>query len=267
MKYTVNELAKLSGVTKRTLRYYDEIGLLKPSRMNENGYRVYGPKEVDLLQQILFYRELGIELQTIQKILHSPGFSEVEALKDHREKLIARREKVNRLIHNVEKTLRVKEGNGTMSDQEKFEGFKERLIEDNEKKYGREIRDKFGDDQVQQSYWKIKNMTKEQYEKIENLSQEIMDTLKEAMETGDPGGTRGQKVAELHHKWLGFYWDHYTKEAHAGLAQMYVDDQRFTKYYDQVQDGAAEFLRDAIFIYTGMNGKDINSNGSAVDRG
>lgn len=256
MNYTVNELAKMSGVTKRTLRYYDEIGLLKPERLDENGYRMYGPKEVDLLQQILFYREMGVELKTIQKIVQSPDFDELEALKNHREKLLAKREHINRLIKNVEKTLKVKEGAYTMSDQEKFEGFKQKLIEENEKKFGQEAREKFGDEQVDQSNWKLQNMSKEKYEKMERLSHEILEKLKDAVVTGDPAGEEAQNVARLHKEWLKFYWDHYSNEAHAGLAQMYVDDERFAKYYDQVHDGAAKFLRDAILIYTGMSRRD-----------
>ena len=95
-------------------------------------------------------------------------------------------------------------------------------------------------------------MTQEQYAQFEKLGQMVLDTLKEALPTGDPASELAQKTADLHRQWLSFSWDKYSKEAHAGLAQMYVDDERFTAYYDQVQPGAAEFLRDAILIYTGM---------------
>jgi hypothetical protein len=95
-------------------------------------------------------------------------------------------------------------------------------------------------------------MTQEEYAKFEKLSQEVIDTLNEALATGDPAGELAQKVADLHRQWLGYSWGTYSKEAHAGLAQMYVDDERFTAYYDKKQPGAAEFLRDAILIYTGM---------------
>lgn len=251
MEYTVQKLGKLAGVSTRTLRYYDEIGLLKPARINSSGYRIYGAKEVDRLQQILFFRELGVGLESIRNIVTAPSFDGRMALKEHHEKLLEKREQLNQLIANVEKTLAVTEGRTTMSDKEKFEGFKQTMIEENEKKYGKEIREKYGSDVVDKSNRKLQNMTKEQYDEVTKLSEEITNKLKEAFKTGDPAGELAQEAAGLHRKWLCFYWDSYSKEAHAGLAQMYVDDERFTAYYDKDQPGTAKFLRDAIFIYTG----------------
>ncbi|QGQ46567.1 MerR family transcriptional regulator [Metabacillus sediminilitoris] len=252
MEYTVQKLGNLAGVSTRTLRYYDEIGILKPARINSSGYRIYGTAEVNRLQQILFYRELGVDLESIKKIVTAPSFDGTSALKEHREKLLAKREQLDRLIANVDKTIAATEGRMTMSNQEKFEGFKQKMIDENEKKYGEEIRAKYGNDQVDKSNQKFKNMTQEQYEEVEKLSEELMETLKEALATGNPAGEIAQRAADLHRKWLCFYWDSYSKEAHAGLAQMYVDDERFTAYYDHISPGSAEFLRDAIFIYTGM---------------
>jgi hypothetical protein len=139
-----------------------------------------------------------------------------------------------------------------MSDKQKFEGFKQKLIDENEKKYGKEIREKYGDDSVNASNAKLGNMTQEQYDEVTKLGEEIKATLAEAIKTGDPSGELAQKTAELHKRWLMFYWKEYSKEAHAGLSQMYVDDERFTAYYDADQPGAAAFLRDAIHIYTGV---------------
>lgn len=253
MEYTVQRLAQLAGISARTLRYYDEIGILKPARINSSGYRIYGQKEVDRLQQILFYRELGMSLDNIKEIVTAPSFDEVEALREHQVKLLAKKEQLEQLISNVEKTIALKEGRTTMSDQEKFAGFKQKLIDDNEKKYGKEIREKYGDDRVNKSNEKVKNMTQNQYDEVTRLANKVNETLKAAMETGDPAGELAQKAADLHRQWLCFYWDTYSKEAHAGLAQMYVDDPRFTAYYDKEQPGTAQFLRDAILIYTGMN--------------
>lgn len=126
------------------------------------------------------------------------------------------------------------------------------MIDDNEKKYGQEIRAKYGDEQVDKSNQKIKGMTEEQYAEVEKLSANVIATLNEAFATGDPAGELAQKAADLHRQWLSYFWDKYTKEAHAGVAQMYVDDARFTVYYDQKQPGTAAFLRDAVLIYTGM---------------
>lgn len=252
MEYTVQKLANLAGISTRTLRYYDEIGILKPARINSSGYRIYGPKEVDRLQQILFYRELGIGLESIKEIMAEPDFDPSVALRDHREKLLVRRNQLDALIANVEKTIASMEGRIIMSDKEKFEGFKQKMIDENEKKYGKEIREKYGNEQVEKSNQIFKNMSKEQYEELENLNKRIFETLKMAMETGDPAGELAQKAADLHRQWLSFCWGSYSKEAHAGVAQMYVDDERFTAYYDKEQPGMAKFLRDAVFIYTGQ---------------
>lgn len=252
VEYTVQKLAKLAGVSTRTLRYYDEIGILKPARINSSGYRIYGQNEVNRLQQILFYRELGVNLTDIKQIMTNPAFDESEALKEHREQLLDKRKQIDLLIANVEKTIAQKEGRGIMSDQEKFEGFKKKALEENEKKYGNEIREKYGDETVKQSNEKFMNMSKDDHEAVTRLSEELMETLSDAMKTGDPAGELGQKAAELHKQWIMYFWPHYSKEAHAGLAQMYVDDERFTAYYDKQQPGTAEFLRDAIIAYTGQ---------------
>lgn len=253
MEYTVQKLSKLAGISPRTVRFYDEIGLLKPARINASGYRIYGQKEVDVLQQILFYRELGMDLENIKAIITSPSFDRAGALKEHHARLLERRSRLEKLISVVEKSIAEAEGRIEMSDREKFEGFKKKMIEDNEAIYGKEIREKYGEEAVEKSNRKFAGMTNEQYDEFTALGTRLIDTLKEAFATGDPAGERAQKAAELHRQWLCFAWPSYSKEAHAGLAQMYVDDERFKAYYDREQPGLAEFLRDAIFIYTGMN--------------
>jgi DNA-binding transcriptional MerR regulator len=252
MEYTIQKLASLAGVSTRTLRYYDEIGILKPARINSSGYRIYGQEEVNRLQQILFYRELGVGLDSIKEIVTAPSFDGAKALREHREKLLEKREQLDLLIANVDKTIALTEGRTTMSNKEKFEGFKKKMIEDNEKNYGKEIREKYGNQSVEASNAKVMNMTEEQYQEVTALAEQIHTTLAEAFKTGDPAGELAQKAAHLHKQWLTYYWKDYSKEAHAGLAQMYVDDERFTAYYDKEQPGTAVFLRDAIHIYTGQ---------------
>jgi len=250
MEYTVHGLAKLAGISSRTLRYYDEIGILKPLKINSSGYRIYGQEQVDKLQQILFYRELGVSLEEIKEIIADPGFDVLKALRSHREKLMEKRKQLDLLISNVEKTIAEKEGKTKMSDREKFEGFKKRLVRENEEKYGREVHEKFGADALRQSNEKLLDMSREQYEELEKLTQEVLDTLDAAFKTGDPAGELAQKAAELHKRWLCYFWNEYSREAHANLARMYVADPRFKAYYDRNQTGTAEFLRDAILIYT-----------------
>lgn len=252
MEYTVQKLGSLAGISTRTLRYYDEIGILKPARINSSGYRIYGQVEVDRLQQILFYRELGVSLDSIKDIVTAPSFDGAKALREHREKLLEKRIQLDLLIANVDKTIALTEGRIKMKDKEKFEGFKQKMIDDNEKKYGEEIRKKYGKDTIERSNEKLKNMTQEEYDEVTSLAEQVIVTLSEAFKNGDPSSELAQKAAELHKTWLTYYWSEYSKEAHAGLAQMYVDDERFRAYYDEKQPGTAAFLRDAILIYTGM---------------
>ena len=252
MEYTVHKLAALAGVSTRTLRYYDEIGILKPARINSSGYRIYGSAQVDRLQQIMFYRELGLPLETIGEVMTAPDFDGITALKEHHEQLLDKRRQLELLIRNVEKTIASAEGRSTMSDKEKFEGFKQKLIEDNEQKYGTEIREQYGDQTVDRSNAAIRRMTPEQHAEVTHLEEEVKRTLALALEEGDPAGERAQQAAELHKRWLTFFWGQYSKEAHAGVAEMYTADERFKAYYDDVHPGTAEFLREAILIYTGM---------------
>jgi len=251
MEYTVQKLGRLAGVSTRTLRYYDELGILKPARINSSGYRIYEEPEVNKLQQILFYRELGVRLEYIRDIIAAPSFNAAKALKDHRQSLLEKRAQLDLLLANVDKSIAAIEGRNTMADKEKFAGFKQQLIDENEQKYGKEIRQKYGDATVNASNDKVKNMTKEQYDAVTKLAEQVQETLSAAFKTGDPAGELAQKAADLHRQWLCYYWGSYSKEAHAGLAQMYVDDERFTAFYDKEQPGTAAFLRDAIFIYTG----------------
>lgn len=192
-------------------------------------------------------------MEDIKEIISRPDFDSCQALKDHRVKLLAKRNQIDLLLANIDKTLEAAEGRVKMSDIEKFEGFKQRMIDENENKYGKEIRERYGNKAVNESNNKILNMTDEQYQLFEKLGQDINETLKAAMKTGDPAGPLAQKAAELHRQWLSCTWGSYSKEAHAGVAQMYVCDERFRTYYDKIQEGAAKFLRDAVLIYAGMN--------------
>lgn len=142
-----------------------------------------------------------------------------------------------------------------MSDKEKFEGFKDNLIKDNEERYGQEIRKKYGDDIVNASNAKVKGMPQEKMQEAKVLGERIESTLAEAFVQGDPAGELAQSVCEMHKQWLCIFWPDgmYSPEAHMGLADMYVEDERFRANYDKIAPGCTEFLRDAIYIYCGKN--------------
>ncbi|SFG14715.1 MerR family transcriptional regulator [Sporolactobacillus nakayamae] len=253
MNYSIKMLSDLAGVSTRTLRYYDKIDLLKPDFINASGYRVYGAKQVDLLQQILFFRELRFSLKEIHEMLSSPDFNLLGALTEQHKKLNAEKERLERLIATVEKTLASQKGETIMTDHEKFEGFKKEKLAQNEKRYGKEIRKKYGEDVVEKSNKQFANLSKDDYEASMAIQNEMFQNLQEALNLNDPASTPAQKAADLHRQWLCYFWPKgtYSKEAHAGLAQMYVDDPRFTSYYEsKVAKGAAKMLRDAVKIYT-----------------
>ncbi len=246
-EYTVHALAKIAGISVRTLHWYDEIGLLRPCRVTQAGYRVYSAHEVDLLQQILFYRALGVPLKKIGALLSAPAFDRLMTLQNHRIAILAQKAQLDALLSTLDKTISTEKGESTMTDIEKFEGFKQQLVTENEQKYGAEARANYGNEEIDASNAKMMQLTKEQYEAMNVLGAEINARLEAAVQTAaDPKGAEGQKIAALHKDWLHYTWKKYTAAAHAGLAQMYVADARFTEYYDSRVSGCAQFLCDAI---------------------
>lgn len=139
-----------------------------------------------------------------------------------------------------------------MTDSEKFEGFKQKLVAENEAEYGAEARGKYGDTAVDASNAKLMGLSPEQYGEMQKLSARINAALAAAVRAGEaPDGPEGRRIAELHKQWLCFTWPKYTPKAHLGLAEMYVADERFTAYYDAETPGCAAFLRDAVAAFTG----------------
>ena len=251
MEYTINKLSKMSGVTTRTLRYYDELDLLKPTRVATSGYRIYGQAQADTLQQILFYRERGFPLEDIKKLLSAPDFDRERAFAGHLAELHKKRQRLDVLIHNVTQSIAAMKGEITMSDQEKFEGFKQSLIDENERQYGAEVRTKYGDAAVDASNAKLKGLSQAQYDESERLRVEFEETLQAAFTTGDPAGALAQKACDLHRQWLCVFYPKYNKEYHRGLGAMYVADECFAANYEKLVAGCTVFLRDAINVYCG----------------
>ena len=247
MEYSIQELSRLSGVTTRTLRWYDQIGLLKPSRVAESGYRYYGKAEVDRLQDILYYRALGVGLARIKECLDDPSFDRLAALKRHLAALEAERERLEKLIRSVKDTIAAEERNEIMSDEQKFEAFKQRTVAHNEEVYGAEIRSKYGDETVDAANAAVMNLTQEQYQEWTDLGQAIQTRLEAAVQAGlSPESEVGKELCALHRRWLTITGSRYDPAKHRGIAELYVMDERFTAYYDQHLPGCARFLREAV---------------------
>ena len=246
--YSVGALARLSGASPRALRYYEEIGLLKPRR-KPNGYRAYSPDDVHTLQQILLFRSCGVGLDEIRSMIMSPDFDACAALYRHLEDLSRRKTDLETLIATVEKTIASMEGRCDMTDKERFEGLKRKAIEDNERAYGREARERYGDDVVDAANRKLLAMDEGEWTDVQALGEAIIEQLKAAMAAGDVRGVQAQELARMHAAWIKAHWPEgaYSREAHLALAEGYVADERFTAFYDGAAGaGATQFLRDAL---------------------
>lgn len=247
MEYSIQELSRLSGVTTRTLRWYDKIGLLKPCRVAESGYRYYGAAEVDRLQDILFYRALGVELARIRQCLDDPSFDRLAALRSHLTALEGEKARLEQLIRSVRDTIGAQERNEIMHDEQKFEAFKRRAVEHNEETYGKEAREKYGDRQVDDANRAVLGLTGEQYQMWNELEEEIRRRLEDAVHAGlDPTGEEGREIVRLHRRWLEVTVKPCDGARQRGIAELYVADERFAAHYDRNVPGCARFLRDAV---------------------
>lgn len=250
MKYLITEFAKLASISTRTLRYYDQIGLLKPSITSPAGYRYYGSDEVDKLQQIMFYKTLDIPLKAIKEILDKPEFNHLEKLKEHLEKLQFKKKQLNAIITTLNLTIEATERNLVMQDKDKFSGFKKRVIKENDRIYKEEVEQKWGKKAYDQSRKVFESMSESEYQHFKDLGEKILSELKKGYDAQlDSKSERMQAVARLHQEWIQMAWGRYDADAHYQLVEMYVADERFKAYYDKIQDGLAELLKNAVQYY------------------
>ena len=250
MEYSIQQLSRLSGVSTRALRWYDETGLLKPSRVAPSGYRYYGPAQVDRLQDILYYRALGVELAQIKAYLDDPSFDRLAALRRHLCALQARQKQLGALIRSLQQTIHAMERSENMSDEAKFNAFKRGVINWHEETYGKEARKRYGDAQVDEAQAAVLRLTPEQYEAWTALSREIQQRLEAAVQAGRAfNGDEGREIVSLHGRFLAFSGSAYDPAKHRGIAELYTADERFTAYYDKNVPGCARFLRDAVLYW------------------
>jgi DNA-binding transcriptional MerR regulator len=247
--YKIKEIANIAGISSRTLRYYDEIDLLKPSFINSSNYRIYTDVELDILQQILFFRKLEISLAEIKTIISSRDFDFSETLISHKKNLMKQRSNINLLLETIDRTISYQKGEINMKPHEKFNGLKQQLIYDNELKYGKELRDTYGEDTMQATYAKFSNCSADDLKEADDIAQEILMILGALLKDQNPSSPEATKLCTLHEQWIKFYWTTYSKEAHLGLVRMYTEDDRFTAYYDKVGKGATIYLYEAMKVY------------------
>lgn len=252
MEYTVQQLAKLSGVSKRTLHYYDEIDLLKPKAIRSNGYRIYGLEEVTRLQQILFFKSFGLSLIEIQTIMAQDKVTIYQTLQSQQMKLIQQKISLEQQIQALAKTLQEYQGEITMTDQEKFNYFKQQKLAENEEKYDQEIREKYGEEAVQKSNQKWLDLTPEQFETMQQAEEKLIQALDNLLSHPQelPNDT-AQMAFEAHKTWLTTVAPYYNATYHRNLAEMYQADERFRAYYDEKTIApSTDLLAEIIKFYT-----------------
>lgn len=177
MEYTITKLAKLACISSRTLRYYDEIGLLKPLNINSSGYRIYGEKELKRLQQILFLRQFGLELTAISQILNSDGFNMIEMLKSHLLLLEQQKREIDTIIENIHKTIENETNNIPIQDYERFIGLQKRFREGDFSKYQNELVRLYSAQQLDTYKTKTSSMTFYEISEINALERYIKYNL------------------------------------------------------------------------------------------
>ena len=239
----ISDVARLTGITVRTLHYYDEIGLLKPSEVTQAGYRVYNDTDLEVLQQILFFRELDFSLEDIRKIMQNPAYEKESALRKQKELLLQKRSRLDSLIALVDKTLK---GEQDMS----FRQFDTAKIEETKKKYAEEAKQRWGDTSAYAEYEKkSRSYSDAQQNMLDGEGAGILSEFGQNRSLA-PDSAQAQALVK---KWQAHITSHYytcTKEILSCLGQMYVGDARFTQHIDQYGAGTAAFMAAAIEIYT-----------------
>lgn len=244
MSYTVKQLSDLTGVSVRTLHYYDEIGLLTPDRHEENGYRLYGEETVLRLQQILFFKELDFPLKEVKAMIDNPQFEIVDALQTHKKLLQAKVDRMNRLLETIDNTIMSVKGDLKMAEREYFQGFDE--VE--QQKYREEAIQKYGAKEVEATEQRVKSWSKEQYNEVHDQFDHILNTIKDHMADGFSSAAVQEQVKALH-VWMGNFYE-CSLERFMGLGHLYKDDERFaTMYKTKFHEDMPEFLFQAIEYY------------------
>lgn len=246
-KYGVNALAKLSGVSVRTLHYYDEIGLLKPTNRTEAGYRFYGDQELLRLQQILFFRELGFPLKEITGLLEDPGFRMIDALESHRLALAARKKRIDTLLATIDKTIHHLKEETIMSNPEMlYDGLPKEVGTT----YRKEAIDKYGKEAVEQSETALLKMGKEGMQQLKQEQTQVGAELF-ALRYESPESEKVQLLITRHYDIIRKFWGTVHSadkqaEAYAGLGDLYVSDERFSTINGVPQPEYALFLQKAM---------------------
>lgn len=241
--YTVRQLSQLAGITPRTLHYYDEIGLLKPSRIGDNGYRYYAEESLLRLQQILFYRALDMPLDKIKQTMGRHDFDIRAALESHKDELRKRMARMERLIITVDQTLLHLKGKKAMSEKQYFQAFSD----EQQAEYEQEALQRWDPATVRAASRRWKDYTAAEKQRIQDEGNALYQDLVQAM----PHGAASAEALSCVERWrrqIGYFWVPNDDQL-LGLADLYNEDPRFKANFDRVDPGLAEFMRAAVKVY------------------
>lgn len=244
MTNTVGQVAKLAHVTVRTLHHYDEIGLLKPSEHSEAGYRLYTLRDLERLQVILFFKELGFELDEIRALVDDPGFDRTEALREQRDLIAEQALRLESLLGLIDKTIAAERGGIAMTKDEMFEVFGD--FDPTE--YEDEVKERWGDsDAYKESARRTKRYTKDDWARFKAEGDQQGARMVELFDAGaSPDSPEAMDVAEAARLQIDTWFYPCSHEMHSALGDMYIADARFTAYYDDQREGLAAWFREAI---------------------
>jgi len=243
MPYTVHQLAELANISARTLHHYDQIGLLKPFRAT-NGYRHYNENDLLKLQQILFFRELNFPLTEIKEILTAKDFNMMHALQDQKKLLSLQKKRLGKLITTIETTIHKINQNIPMNDQELYNTFSDNEID----QYAAEAKQRWGNTKAyQQSQVRYGKLTKAQKGELKKQSEKLLQEIASLMKL-PPSAKEVQLLITKHYEGLRNFYDP-NPTIYRGLANMYIEDSRFTAHYEQYAFGLAQFMHDAMIVF------------------
>ncbi|MDO9086786.1 MAG: MerR family transcriptional regulator [Anaerolineaceae bacterium] len=240
---TVKQLSQLAHITPRTLRYYDQIGLLLPDALGENGYRYYSDASLLKLQQILFYRELDMPLEQIKEIMGHDDYDLPQALEEHKNQLGKRITRLEKLIATVDLTLKYIQGEEKMNKKVLFEAFSDEQQAEMEK----EAMQLYNPETVKESNRKWKNYSAAEKQKIGDEGNAVYQGFLEAMSKG-PDSHEAQACVVRWRQHMNYFWVPNAEQL-LGLADLYNDDPRFRKNFDKIHPDLADFVRKAVAFY------------------
>jgi DNA-binding transcriptional MerR regulator len=244
MSWTVGELARLAGVTVRTLHHYDRIGLVTPGDRTAAGYRSYSERDLDRLQQVLVYRELGFPLDEVATLLDDPDADPAAHLRRQHRLLRDRLERTQAMVAAVEKEMEARQMGISLTPEERFEVFGDWLPEE----YGTEAEEKWGDTEAwAQSQRRTAAMSKEDWLRVKAEGDDVERRFAAALRDGVPADSdAAMDLAEEHRQQISRNFYDCPPQMHAGLGRMYVEDERFTAHYEQIAPGLAQYVSTAV---------------------